>query len=424
MSEWASTRLGDVTSQVRDLVKVVSREAYPLLGVKWYAEGPFLREVVTSETSRATRFYRVQPGQFIYNRLFAWKGSFGIVGDDLAGSYVSNEFPLFDCDRSRLLPEFLNLYFGQPSLWSYVERVSTGTTASRSRWKEVQFNELEIPLPSPSEQRRIVDVVAAVDLQIESVQREQECAIESVRRARVSLLSVGARGEWQREVTDSHTPLTWTEQLPAGWSPETIGTVSVVRSGATPRRSEQARYFDGGSIPWVKTGDLNEGLISETDECITDVGFAESSVRLLPADTILVAMYGGFGQIGRTGRLGVPATTNQAISALTDLRPDVIPAYLHQALKAGRPKWRLVAASSRKDPNISKRDVENFDFPLPGPDEQREIVDILEDMESATDTFAAELHRLNAFRSALLTSLLNQEIEIPVSYDRLLEEVS
>ncbi len=68
--------------------------------------------------------------------------------------------------------------------------------------------------------------------------------------------------------------------------------------------------------------------------------------------------------------------------------------------------------------------MENFDFPLPGLDEQREIVDVLEGMESATDMLAGELYRLSAFRSALLASLLNQEIEVPESYDALLEGVS
>ena len=92
MSEWTPVRLGEVTTQVRDAVKVAVGPKYPLLGVKWYAEGPFLRETVSSETSKATTLYRVSPGQFIYNRMFAWKGAFGIVGDGLAGSFVSNEF--------------------------------------------------------------------------------------------------------------------------------------------------------------------------------------------------------------------------------------------------------------------------------------------------------------------------------------------
>ncbi|WP_406377843.1 restriction endonuclease subunit S [[Kitasatospora] papulosa] len=423
MSEWEQVRLDEVIALDIEAVPVTATASYGIVGVLNRGRGLLFREPIAGDGTSYKTLNRIRPNQIVYSRLKAFEGAITVAPNDLGEAYASQEFPTFTCGE-RMLPEYFRLLTTTTRLWKQLQALSTGMGGRRERVKPADFLTIAVALPSLSDQCRIVDVVAAVDMQIESVRCEHECATEAVRRARLSLLSVGVRGQWQSEMTDSHTSLTWTERLPAGWWRETIGAVSVVRSGATPRRSEQARYFDGGSIPWVKSGDLNERVIGETDECITEVGFAESSVRLLPADTVLVAMYGGFGQIGRTARLAVPSTTNQAISALTDLRADVVPAYLHQALKAGRPKWRLVAASSRKDPNISKRDVENFDFPLPGLDEQREIVDVLEGMESATDMLAGELYRLSAFRSALLASLLNQEIEIPESYDALLEGVS
>jgi type I restriction enzyme S subunit len=143
----------------------------------------------------------------------------------------------------------------------------------------------------------------------------------------------------------------------------------------------------------------------KTDETITPAAVAQTSAKVVPTGTVLVAMYGGFGQIGRTARLGVDAATNQAVSALLDLRDDILPEYLHEVLKAGRAKWRRVAASSRKDPNITKRDVEKFDFPLPPPAEQRRILSILAQIESGAASTRNEASAVGGAKSGLLRNI-------------------
>ena len=80
-------------------VRVEPGQAYPLLGVRWYGKGAFLGEVVSSETTKASAFYAVPTGDFIYSRLFAWKGSFGLIPPGLSVSYVSGEFPLLKLIR-------------------------------------------------------------------------------------------------------------------------------------------------------------------------------------------------------------------------------------------------------------------------------------------------------------------------------------
>ena len=80
---------------------------------------------------------RVVAGSFIYSRLFAWRGAFGVVPEELDGCYVSNEFPLYTIDDNQLLPEFLRIYFMRPTVLREVEKNCRGTTkASRNRFKE------------------------------------------------------------------------------------------------------------------------------------------------------------------------------------------------------------------------------------------------------------------------------------------------
>ena len=96
------------------------------------------------------------------------------------------------------------------------------------------------------------------------------------------------------------------------WNVATIGELCELSSGTTPARNRHARYYQNGTINWVKTLDLNNSLIKVTDEKVTDQALNETSLKVFPVGTVLVAMYGGFRQIGRTGLLGTPAAVNQA----------------------------------------------------------------------------------------------------------------
>lgn len=116
--------------------------------------------------------------------------------------------------------------------------------------------------------------------------------------------------------------------LPEGWRESTLGKIGTIKSGSTPERAKHDRYFIGGRWPWVKTMDLTNDLIELTDERITDDALNESSCRLFPVGTVLVAMYGGYKQIGRTGVLTTHSAVNQAISAIELDRRQADPMYV------------------------------------------------------------------------------------------------
>ena len=100
-------------------------------------------------------------------------------------------------------------------------------------------------------------------------------------------------------------------EVPDGWCWATLGSIGKWQSGATPSRMRKDYY--GGDIPWLKTGDLNDWYITDIPEYITQQALNETSVKLNPAGSILIAMYGA--TIGKIGILTMPATTNQACCA-------------------------------------------------------------------------------------------------------------
>ncbi len=100
--------------------------------------------------------------------------------------------------------------------------------------------------------------------------------------------------------------------LPGHWQVKTLGEVCTTTSGGTPSRRNLNYY--GGSIPWVKSGELNKGVIYDTEEKITDEAIKNSSAKVFPKGTLLIALYGA--TIGKLAFLGVDAATNQAVCGI------------------------------------------------------------------------------------------------------------
>jgi len=149
--------LGELVRQVKREEILKPDTKYAVFAMSWYAKGLYVKHQKFGRDIKATKLYRVEPGDFVYCRLFAWKGSFAEAGTDQAGCYVSNEFPTFQIVDDRIRPGFLWAYFSQPTLWDYIESLSTGTTStSRLRLKESRLLSFPIPLPS----RQIQDGLA------------------------------------------------------------------------------------------------------------------------------------------------------------------------------------------------------------------------------------------------------------------------
>ena len=173
--------------------------------------------------------------------------------------------------------------------------------------------------------------------------------------------------------------------IPIDWEVKKISNIAKITSGTTPLRGE-SEYHTNGTINWVKTTDLNNSVIERTEEKITEKALKETSLKLYPKETILVAMYGGFNQIGRTGILGIEATINQALSAIIVNKNETSPQFLLYWLNGKIELWKNLAGSSRKDPNITGKDVGDFPFLKIPLAEQVQIANVLLIFDNALQT--------------------------------------
>ena len=157
-------------------------------------------------------------------------------------------------------------------------------------------------------------------------------------------------------------------ELPQGWVWTTLGVVGEWQSGGTPSRSNKSYY--GGNIPWLKTGDLNDGFILNIPESITEEAVANSSAKINPTGSVLIAMYGA--TIGKLGILTFPSATNQACCACIEFRA-ITQLYLFYFLLSQRSRF-ISRGGGGTQSNISKELIVNTYIPLPPLSEQQRIV--------------------------------------------------
>lgn len=149
--------------QLRQLLTLIDRTEriqalsdYRLLGVRLAGNGPYHRETKKGVELSSTKLTKVKTGDFIYSRLFAWKGAFGIIEQKFNDHYVSNEFPIFQLKNNETCLEYLKYYFQQQKTWFIIEDKCQGSTPlTRNRFKVEDFLNLDIDLPNINIQKKV-----------------------------------------------------------------------------------------------------------------------------------------------------------------------------------------------------------------------------------------------------------------------------
>lgn len=282
--------------------------------------------------------------------------------------------------------------------------------------------EIELPLPPRAEQTRIVDKLEELLSDLDAGVAELKAAQRKLALLRQSLLKAAVEGaltadwraaqdqptesgaallqrilterraRWEQKQRDKYAaqgktpPTGWQSkypepfapdttglpELPEGWVWATIDQLATVGTGVTPLRSNSA-YFDGGSIPWVTSGALNEELVCEAAEFVTERAMTECRLELYPAGSLLVAMYGEGKTRGKCSELALPATINQAIAALVfdgvaSSVKEHVRVFLLDAYEAMRKR-----ASGGVQPNLNLQIIKGLVVPLPPLVEQTQI---------------------------------------------------
>ncbi|PUE48547.1 hypothetical protein B9Z45_15890 [Limnohabitans sp. 2KL-17] len=185
-----------------------------------------------------------------------------------------------------------------------------------------------------------------------------------------------------------------------------IGAFCQTGSGGTPSRSQLERYY-GGVIPWVKSGELREGLITATEEHVTELALKETSVKLVPAGAVLLAMYGA--TVGRLAILGVEATTNQAVCHIVPDDKIAYTKYLYHALSAQVPQIVAMGVGGAQ-PNISQGLIKTLKVFVPPLPEQRRIAAILDQADALRAKRREALAQLDSLTQSIFMEMFGDPV--------------
>ena len=278
------------------------------------------------------------------------------------------------------------LYYLQSSLcYSAVRETMKGVGITRITLKQIE--NWNLPLPPFTEQSRIVTEIESWFALIDQIELGKANLQETIKQTKSKILDLAIHGklvpqdpndepaiELLKRINPDFTPCDnghYTQlpfETPQNWSWTTLGKIGKWQSGSTPNRLNKDYY--NGNIPWLKTGDLNDGYITHIPESITEKALNETSVKLNPTGSVLIAMYGA--TIGKIGILTFPATTNQACCAC-EVFNGIDKEFLFLFLLSHREEFIKMGGGGAQ-PNISKEKILNTYIPLPPFAEQKRIV--------------------------------------------------
>ena len=362
-SGWVWCRLGDVISiKSGDSIRVRDNRQgeYPIYGGNgingYYSD------------------CNVEPDTIVIGRVGFYCGS---VHQTISKAWVTDNAFIVSCESV-----FNSKYLCHLLEWLQLSKTSNSTAQPVISGKGIY--PLLIPLPPLYEQERIVSEVKRCFTLIAQIEQGKSDLQTIIKQAKSKILDLAIHGklvpqdpndesaiELLKRINPDFTPCDnghYTQlpfEAPQNWSWTTLGKIGKWQSGSTPNRLNKDYY--NGNIPWLKTGDLNNGYITHIPESITEKALNETSVKLNPTGSVLIAMYGA--TTGKIGILTFPATTNQACCAC-EVFNGIDKEFLFLFLLSHREEFIKMGGGGAQ-PNISKEKIINTYIPLPPFAEQK-----------------------------------------------------
>lgn len=300
-----------------------------------------------------------------------------------------------EVNKKIVIPKFLYYVMSLIDLSRYNEGTSIPSLRTET------LNSLDLPIPDLDYQNRVLSVLSKIDKKIEineKINKNLQELAKSIYRYHFI--------DFEPYSQDNFISSTLGE-IPENWCVQSIGEfVDDMKNGGTPKRGE-SDYWDNGTVPWLKTGEINNNIIIKSEEHITESGLKNSSAKLLPINSIIIALYGK-GTAARIGLLKLEATTNQACCAMIceDFNKAL---FLYLFLLFNQKEIENLASGSVQQ-NLSKDLITNLELVVP-PTEIIEKLPFKEIYDKISNNYF-EIEYLTNLRDTLLPKLMSGEIDV------------
>lgn len=377
-------------------------------------DGVKVRDISNNEGQIAESYYNYNPveeGDLLLNPMDLYSGA--------------------NCSISKvqgvISPAYINLKANEgtnPSFYDYYFKVQYWLMAFFSHGKGVSYDNrwtlsaetlMNYPVMALSyeEQCKCADYLDRKCSQLDAIIAQQQEVIEKLKAYKLSVITEAVTKGLNPDVPMKDSGVEWIGEIPEHWQIPKIKYLATIASGGTPDRSHP-EYWNG-PINWVKTGELQNRELYETEEKITELSLDNSSAKIFGADTILVAMYGQGKTRGMTALLKIPSATNQACAGLTVYSKDITVSYLWLFLMGAYDAIREKANGSGQ-PNLSGALIADFNVTLPPIGEQMNICKSVAMCTSHIDSITSQketiVNKLIAYKKSLIYEVVTGKKEV------------
>lgn len=376
---WETVKIGSIATQQKRVAKVEAKSNYNLIGIRSNNEGVFFRETKSGNDIFSDNLLRVSEGDFIYSRLSAPSGGFGVITKEFDNCYVSNEFPVFEIDKNKSSSEFLFYYFSQKSILHQLQSKGTG----RTRFSEMEFFNQEIPLPPLKFQNKILSTLSKVKSSIEEIKLLREEQTKDINNLLFSKYTdVIECAEWlpMKNVAPIH-------RRQVDVNPEETYYEIGVRSFG--RGLFENPSFKGADLTWQKPFWMREG-----DLLFSNIKAWEGAVGLIPAK------YDGW--VG----------SHRYITCLPNLEI-IHPEFLYYYFRTFEGVEKLSSASPGtvdRNRTLNNKLLQQIEIPVPSLELQKEFVELLEKTNAIKEHHKQTEQGLTELMPSLLDKAFNGEL--------------
>ena len=376
--------LSEVLTQYQEYIQEPEARIYPKLSVRLYGKGVVLDAPVDGSTLKMRQHQIAKSGQVILSEIWGKKGAIGFVPAEGDGALCTSHFFLFDVHKDKIEPRYLQAIFTANYLEDQLNTEAKGTTGYAAI-RPKHLLAARIPLPSLQEQCRIVARIEELAARIEEARGLRRKAVGEADNFLSRALSNAFKPHYDKMAL--------------------IGDVFKVTTGSTPSRGNPIYW--GGEIKWVSSGEVAFCRITDTFEKITELGLSNSSAKVYPPNTVLIAMIGQGKTRGQVAILNCYAATNQNVAGIHVYETVHVPEYVYWWLHSRYYESRL-AETGTAQPALSGERVKQMPIPLPSPNEQLRIVKYLDAVQIKIDALKQLQSETSAELDALLPSILDK----------------
>lgn len=314
--------------------------------------------------------------------------------------------------RTEVIPRYYYYLYYNFYLNGVYNEIGSGV---RSAMSAKDLLEMDITIPTKLEQDRIVAFLDHKTAEIDSLIAKKQRQIELLDEQKAILINRTVTSGLNPNAKLKPSGIEWIGDIPEHWEVKRIGHLGRVGNGSTPSRSN-LRYWDKADYPWLNSGSVNQGVITEADQFVSNLALKECHLPLVRKRSIVIAITGQGKTRGTAALLMVPATINQHLAYIEIESGTAIPEFVHLTLTAQYFQLRAISESGSTKGALTCQDVKEFKIALPPVEEQQALIatsqKIQKDCEAIASKFNSQIQSLQTLRSTLIAHAVTGRIKV------------